>query len=169
MHQDNDLIIIGRIAGIYGVKGWVKVFSYTQPKENILNYSPWLLEQRGEKQSITVEAGRRHGKGIIAKLEHCDDRDQAAALLGADIAIRRDQLAALGTDEYYWADLIGLEVVNEQQDSLGKVVRLIETGANDVLVVKGQKETLIPFAQPQIIKSIDLVAGRIVADWEADY
>ena len=80
-----------------------------------------------------------------------------------------EQLAALDTDEYYWADLIGLEVFNEQQDLLGKVVRLMETGANDVLVVEGKKETLIPFAQPEIIKSVDLAAGKIIADWEADY
>ena len=169
MHQDHDLIVIGRIAGIYGVKGWVKVFSYTQPKENILNYSPWLLKQEVEWQSVTVEVGQQHGKGIIAKLDCCDDRDQAAAMLGTDIAIRHEQLARLGPQEYYWADLIGLEVFNEQQDQLGTVVRLMETGANDVLVVEGQKETLIPFAQPQIIKSVDLAAGKIIADWKAEY
>ena len=169
MHQDHDLIVIGRITGIYGVKGWVKVFSHTQPKENILNYSPWLLKQGGEWQSVTVEAGQQHGKGLIAKLDHCGDRDQAAVMIGSDIAIRQEQLATLDDNEYYWADLIGLEVFNEQQDLLGKVVRLMETGANDVLVVEGQKETLIPFAQPEIIKSVDLAAGKIIADWEADY
>jgi len=169
MQTDHDLIVIGRITGIYGVKGWVRVFSHTQPKENILIYTPWLLGRKGNWQAVALEDGRQHGKGIIAKLEHCDDRDQAADMVGQDIAIKQKQLASLDADEYYWADLIGLEVVNERQERLGKVLRLIETGANDVLVVTGQKDILIPFARPQIIKSIDLETGIIVVDWEADY
>lgn len=169
LQADHDVIVIGRITGIYGVKGWVRVFSHTQPKENILIYSPWLLGSKGNWQTVALEDGRQHGKGIIAKLGHCDDRDQAADMIGQDIAIKQEQLASLDANEYYWVDLIGLEVVNERQQHLGKVLRLIETGANDVLVVAGQKEILIPFARPHIIKSIDLESGRIVVDWEADY
>ena len=166
---DHDIIVIGRITGIYGVKGWVRVFSHTQPKENILNYSPWLLGKGGTWQTVVLKDGRQHGKGIIAKIEHCDDRDEAAGMIGQDIAIRHEQLEALDANEYYWVDLIGLDVVNQKQERLGKVLRLLETGANDVLVVAGQKEILIPFARPQIIKSIDLETGRIVVDWEADF
>lgn len=169
MRLDDDLVVIGRISGIYGVKGWVKVFSHTQPKENILNYSPWLLDNGGDWRSVKLVAGKKHGKGIIARLEDCDDRDLAATMIGQDIAIRQAQLAALEAGEYYWADLVGLEVVNIKQEPLGKVVRLIETGANDVLVVGEQEEILIPFVQPQIIKSVDLDTGRILADWEVDY
>ena len=90
-------------------------------------------------------------------------------MIGQDIAIRHEQLEALDANEFYWVDLIGLDVVNQKQERLGKVLRLFETGANDVLVVAGQKEILIPFALPQIIKSIDLETGRIVVDWEADF
>lgn len=169
---DRDLVMIGRISGVYGVKGWVRVFSYTQPKENILNYSPWLIKHRqGEEwQDISLEDGRSHGKGIIAKLEGVTDRDQATALMDTEIAIRQEQLAALGKNEFYWADLIGLAVFNQDNLPLGKVAKLIETGANDVLVVKGvEEEILIPFAIPQVIKDCDLEAGRIVVDWQPDY
>lgn len=169
MRLDSDPIVVGRISGVFGVKGWVKVFSHTQPKENILTYSPWLLKQnQNEWQEVDLVAGHRQGKGIVASLEGCTDRDQAAALKGADIAIRNEQLASLAKDEFYWADLIGLTVLNQENLLLGKVESLIETGANDVLVVKGEQEVLIPFAMPQIIKQIDLDAGQMIVDWQPE-
>ncbi|HID81212.1 MAG TPA: ribosome maturation factor RimM [Chromatiales bacterium] len=162
-------MVVGRITGVFGVKGWVKVFSHTQPKENILTYSPWLLKQnQNEWQEVDLVAGHRQGKGIVASLEGCTDRDQAAALKGADIAIRNEQLASLAKDEFYWADLIGLTVLNQENLLLGKVESLIETGANDVLVVRGEQEVLIPFAMPQIIKQIDLDAGQMIVDWQPE-
>ncbi len=127
--------------------------------------------KRGEWQETPLLAGRKQGKGIIASIEGCTDRDQATLLQGAEIAIRSEQLAVLGENEYYWADLIGLDVYNQEDLLLGRVERLVETGANDVLVVKGkdEREILIPFALPQIIKQVDLEMGRMVVDWQPDY
>jgi 16S rRNA processing protein RimM len=162
-------ITVGRLQGVYGVKGWFKVYSYTEPRENILKYTHWLIRLNGGQwQDFRLDQGRLHGKGVVAHLGTIDDRDQAAALLGAEVAVHRNQLAPLAKDEYYWTDLIGLTVVNLQNQQLGKVTSLLETGANDVLVVQGEGESLIPWAIPDIVKSVDLQTGTIAVDWQAE-
>jgi len=113
--------------------------------------------------------GRQHGKGIVAHLQDCDDRDQAQVLMGYEIGIRRDQLPATAPGEYYWSDLQGLEVINLDGDALGTVDHLIETGANDVLVVKGDRERLIPFIREQVVISVDLDKGEIRVDWDKEF
>jgi 16S rRNA processing protein RimM len=145
------------------------VYSYTQPRENIIQYQPWQLNQGGDWQPRQVAEGRRHGKGVIARLAGCEDRDQAMLLMDSEIGIRRDQLPAPGPGEYYWSDLQGLEVVTEKGESLGRVDHLIETGANDVLVVKGDRERLIPFVMQQVVTRVDLGAGTIQVDWDKDF
>ncbi len=160
---------MGRISGVYGVKGWVRVFSWTQPRENIMVYQPWYLRRDGEWQPRRVAEGQRHGKGMIARLSECQDRDQALALMDYDIGVRRDQLAPTAPGEYYWHELIGLAVVNLQDEALGTVDHLLETGAHDVLVVRGERERLIPFALRHIVKRVDLQAGVIQVDWDKDY
>jgi len=160
-------ILVGKLSGVYGVKGWVKVFSYTQPKENILGYKDWLLQANEQWTATKVVAGKVHGKGIIARLEGCDDRDQAAALTGIEIGVRPEQLAQLPENEFYWAELIGLEVVTEDGLAFGKVVKLMETGANDVLVTA--TDCMIPFARPEIVKAVDLDKGEILVDWVNEY
>ncbi len=160
---------MGHIAGIHGVRGWVKIHSHTSPRENILNYNPWLLDLEGQGwQARELLGGRRQGKGVVARIEGIDDREQARALIGTEIAIRREQLPPLGEGEYYWHELIGLRVVNLQDVELGTVDHLFETGANDVLVLRGQRERLIPYAVGPIVKDIDLVAGRMRVDWQED-
>ncbi len=166
MTADCEHVIVGRISGIYGVKGWVKVFSYTEPRENILNYTPWMVRRGGQWLTLALRAGRRQGQGIIARLEQYHDRDQARGLIGADIAIRRDQLADAGPGEYYWVDLIGLRVRNVRGEDLGRVDHLLETGANDVLVVRGKKEILIPYVRDDVVTGIDLEAGVMTVDWD---
>lgn len=165
--QDN--IIVGRINGFYGVKGWVKVFSHTKPLENILSYSPWLVKIKGKWCELRLVDGRAHGKGIIAQLEGYNDRDQAAVLVGADVAIDKEQLSQPEEGEYYWADLVGLDVVNCEGVSLGTVDHLIETGANDVLVIKGEQEHLVPFVQGSYVLNIDLQDKVIRVDWDPDF
>jgi 16S rRNA processing protein RimM len=166
----NDYLVVGRISGLYGVRGWVKVFSHTQPRENILTYDHWFLQRSGKWVKQALENGRPHGKGIVAKLEGCDDRDAAAALMGTTIAISREQLPAAAQGEYYWADLVGLRVSNLEGVELGVVDHLLETGANDVLVVKqGTTERLIPFIQGQFVTEIDLAAGEMTVDWDPDF
>ncbi|HFD92374.1 MAG TPA: ribosome maturation factor RimM [Gammaproteobacteria bacterium] len=166
MTTDREHVVVGRVSGIYGVKGWVKVFSYTEPRENILKYSPWMVCRGGQWRPLALKMGRRQGSGIIAHLEGYDDRDQARALMGADIAVRRDQLADAGPGEYYWVDLIGLRVKTLQGEDLGRVDHLLETGANDVLVVRGKEEILIPYVRDDVVTGIDLEAGVMTVDWE---
>jgi 16S rRNA processing protein RimM len=161
--------MIGRISGLYGVRGWVKVFSYTSPITNILNYSPWQLCQHGQWRTLSVCEGRAHGKGIIARLESIPDRDEAARLLGAEIAVNREQLPPAPEGEYYWTDLIGLTVINREGVTLGQVDHLLETGANDVLVVKGERERLIPFLLELVVLEVDLAQRMLRVDWEEDF
>ena len=160
---------VGRISGIYGVKGWVRVYSYTQPRENILNYSPWLLYSGRQWRAVEVLEGRRQGAGVIARLAGCEDRDAARGLMETEIAVHRSQLASSGADEYYWVDLIGLRVVNLQGIDLGRVRGLLETGAHDVLVVNNGRERLIPYVRDAVVTAIDLEAGCLQVDWDADW
>lgn len=169
MTDSGNRIVLGRVTGLFGVRGWVKVFSNTQPREGIANYSPWQLRLGDEWRSFVVEQGQSQGKGVIVKLEGVDDRDAAAALMGADIAIWREQLPPPAEGEIYWADLEGLEVVTVAGQALGRVSHLLETGANDVLVVRGERERLIPFVRGQVVTEIDLDGGRLVVDWDPDF
>ena len=134
-----------------------------------MDYTPWQLCHHGQWQTINVQDGQLQGKKIVVSLENYTDCDQAAKLLGADVAIFREQLPSADPNEYYWSDLMGLTVVNQQQLCLGIVKHLLETGANDVLVVNGEKEYLIPFVQPQFITHVDLEKGMIYVDWETDF
>lgn len=162
-------VVLGRVSGLFGVRGWIKIFSDTSPRENILQYREWILTHRGESKNYVVEQGQRQGKGVIALLEGFSDRTAAEALVGAEISIRPDQLKPLQKDEYYWSDLIGCEVVNQQQVSLGEVVTLMETGANEVLVTEqGGKERLIPFVDPWVIR-VDLEQQQILVDWDETF
>jgi len=163
-------IIIGRINGLYGIHGWVKIYSYTSPITQILEYSPWQLCLKGQWQTLSMYEGKGHGKGIIARLDSSHDRDEAARLLGADIAIFRSQLPPISEDEYYWNDLIGLTVINHHGITLGTVDHLLETaGANDILAVKGNKEYLIPFVLERVILEVNLTQRIIRVDWDEDF
>jgi len=146
------------------------VFSFTQPRENILRYSPWILQKNNQTKEIKVVGGQRQGSNVVAELEGVLDRDAALELMGWEIFIRKDQLPKPQAGEYYWADLIGLEVVTTTGVNLGKVDHLMETGANDVLVVIDDKiERLIPFLQQQTVLKIDLAARSMVVDWDPDF
>jgi 16S rRNA processing protein RimM len=160
---------LGRIGGAYGVRGWVRLRSDTDPPEQIAAYSPWWLSRDGQWRRVEVQALRRQGAGLVAQLQGCTDRDQAAGLTGSEIAVERDLLPKPGEDEFYWADLIGLEVRTEQGGTLGRVEELLATGANDVLVVRGERERLIPFLRGQVVREVDLDAGRIVVDWDPEF
>ena len=161
-------VVLGRITGPFGVQGWVKVFSYTEPREAVLEYRNWLLSDSDEWRQETVAEGKRHGKTIIARLAGCDDRDQAAAFAGADIAVPRDEMPEAEEGCYYWSDLEGLRVVRKDGTDIGKVEYLIETGANDVMVVNGEQERLIPFVMDEVVLGVDLATGVITVDWDWD-
>ncbi|WKJ89663.1 ribosome maturation factor RimM [Methylomonas montana] len=166
----SDYLNVGQVSGVFGVKGWVKVYSFTDPRENILQYSPWILRKNNQIHEVKLLGGRRQGSLVVANLQDINDRDAAAELMGSDILILRQQLPKPDADEYYWADLIGLEVQNQEGCKLGKVDHLLETGANDVLVVvDGDIERLIPFLQQSTILKVDLDGGVIVVDWDPDF
>ncbi len=161
-------VILGRIAGLYGVRGWIKVYSYTEPREAVLEHKQWLLGQRGSWRTCNLLEGKRHGKGVIARIEGVDDRDTAADYIGFDIGVPREALPDTEPGEFYWTDLEGLRVVHRDGRDLGKVAYLLETGANDVLVTEGEQERLIPFVMNNVILDVDLAAGVITVDWEWD-
>lgn len=171
-HPESKYVVIGKITSAYGIKGWVKIYSYTDPVSNILNYPVWYLSSGTDPlhwREIAVIQGRPQGKFIVAQLAGINDRNQAELLHGTEIAIPRDQLPAAADGEYYWLDLLGLKVVNIQGIELGVISDIMETGANDVLVVQGERQRLIPYVMDEIIKQIDLQAGTLRVDWEADY
>jgi 16S rRNA processing protein RimM len=161
-------VVLGRITGVFGVKGWVKVLSYTDPHEAILGYNDWLLKRGDGWLTTAVEEGQAHGKAVIARLANIEDRDAAAELQDAIIAVPRERLPETAAGEYYWADLEGLRVVRRDGRALGRVAYLIATGANDVLVVNGDRECLIPFVMDEVVLDVDLAAGVISVDWEWD-
>lgn len=168
----DSMILLGKVSGLFGVKGWVKIHSDTEPRENILNYLPWYLEQDGQWQVMKLVAGKKHGKGLIAQFINCDDREVAVTLVGKRIAIKPEQLPPAEKGEYYWRDLQGLKVSNIEGIELGIISSMMETGANDVMVIRdteSKEERLIPFIQEQVIKEINLDEGWIVVDWDADF
>ncbi|MEN8260989.1 MAG: ribosome maturation factor RimM [Pseudomonadota bacterium] len=160
---------VGQIVGVFGIKGWVKINSFTRPKENILTYSPWYLVDGEASVERRIAEGNLHGKGIIVRLEGVSGREEAARFCGKGIYVRRSQLPAADVGEYYWADLVGLKVRTVSGQDLGTVDHLIETGANDVLVVKGERERLIPFLQERYVIDVDLMGGIITADWDPEF
>ena len=168
-----DVVIVGRIGGAYGVRGWVHVNSFTEPPENLLNYSPWLIAKGTDWKPFKPIVVKPHGRGFVAQFAEINNREQAQALCATDLGIARDALPGLDDEhEFYWRDLIGLKVVNADGRNLGSVSYLLETGPHDVLVIlDGERgdgesgaEVLIPFTA-QFVHSVDIVARRLEVDW----
>ena len=170
-HSASDrLLVMGQVTGPWGVKGWLKVMPYTETQDALLDYPVWQLRRTGaDWQPVRVLDGKPHGKGLVVQLEGCTDRDAAARLSPAEVAVWRRELPDTGSDEYYWSDLIGLRVETLDGETLGVVDHLIETGANDVLVVRGEQECLVPFLPGRVVKSVELEDGLIRVDWSTDY
>jgi 16S rRNA processing protein RimM len=137
--------------------------------DNILRYTPWILAQGKVRRAYRLIDGRAHGRGIVAQLEGLADRDVARRLIGAEIRVSRAQFAAPGEGRHYWSDLIGLRVVNEAGELLGVVDHLLQTGANDVMVLRGERRRLLPFVEGRIVRKVDVESGLITVDWELDY
>lgn len=166
MQEKSNHILVGRISGIYGIKGWVKIESYTRPPENIFLYSPWYVEKDNEQQKIKLLEGKNHGKGLIAMLENINDRDVARKFIDANISIMRSQLPELESGEYYWSDLLGMRVIDQKDNVLGQLQQIMETGANDVLVIEGEKRHLIPLIWDKYVLDVNQDKGTIRVDWE---
>jgi 16S rRNA processing protein RimM len=166
--QAQDVVIVGRIGGVYGVNGWLRVSSFTEPRDNLLTYQPWMLEQGDGWRTHPPTAVKPHGQGFIAQFPGINDRDGAARLTGKHIAVARAALPTPEEGEYYWRDLEGLTVW-QRGEALGVVQYLLDTGASPVLVVRGEaREVLIPFVDAHV-ENVDLAQGRIDVNWdEAD-
>lgn len=162
-------VVVGTIRGSYGVRGWVRVQSYTDPRRNILNYQPWYLVGHDLQQEHRLLAGREQGDKIVALLEGITDPERARELRGVDILVDRGAFPEPAEGEFYWIDLIGLRVRNLVGIDLGVVRDLMATGANDVLIVSGDRERLIPFIQGSTVLRVDQDVGEIVVDWDAEF
>jgi 16S rRNA processing protein RimM len=170
-----EKILVGKINAVYGLKGWVKVYSYTDPKEQIFAYVPWTLKRGSKTQQIKIEKGKVHGKGLVVLAEGFVDRTEAESLIGNEIWVDKELIPDLADGDYYWAQLEGLNVLNQAGELLGTVSHLLETGANDVLVVAATKESiddkerLIPYVENEVVLNIDLEANEILVAWQADF
>jgi 16S rRNA processing protein RimM len=159
---------MGRITAPFGIKGWIKLQTYTQAPENLLAYPTWWVGSEGDWQQNRLEQGQVQNAAVVAKLAGCEDRDAAALYRGKQVAIPRDAFPQPAANEFYWSDLVGLRVVNAQGEDLGTVNEVLGTGANDVLVVQGERERLIPFTEITVTQ-VDVPGGIIHVDWEADF
>lgn len=158
-------VTLGRVSGMYGIRGWVRVYSWSEPREGILDYPRWWLGTARHEQA-PIE-GRRHGHGVVARLAGIEDRDAVRSLLGADIAVPRSALAS--GEGFYWVDLIGLAVENRDGVALGRIGGHIETGGHDVMVVAdGRCERLIPWAPGVYVDQVMLGEGRVIVDWNPE-
>lgn len=161
-------IELGRISGLHGAQGWLKVFSYTKPRAEILNYSAWIVSQRDIARTFHLLSGKEQGKNILAQLKGIHTREDATLLVESTIEVELSQLRPLKKGQYYFAQLVGLEVVNIQGCNFGVIEDLIQTGSNDVLVVKGGSEILIPYIASQVIKDVDLKNRKMLVDWDLE-
>lgn len=166
-NTSDEYVIVGKLGSTYGIHGWLKVYSYTGVAVDILQYQPWYLKQNDGWQAIEVKAGRQHGKVVIARLADNESPEQARQLTGKTIAIKRSQLPALKKNEYYWTDLEGLTVIDQNGKELGNIAYLVETGANDVIVIRvNGKEHAIPYLPGKVVTRIDLENKVMYVDWD---
>jgi 16S rRNA processing protein RimM len=175
--ESGDWLAVGKITGCYGLQGWVKIHSYTEPGENFLSFGRWKICRRGVFEPIEFDRGRRHGKGLVAHIAGVDDRTLAEAYQGLEVLAPEENLPRLEEGDFYWYQLQGLRVWcldGENRLLLGEVDYLIETGANDVLVVRAaegsidDRERLIPYLPGDVVTRVDLEQGEIEVDWFPD-
>ena len=188
MSAGEELVVIGRLLAPYGLKGWMKVYSFTEPMENLLDYSVCQLQRSGDQaqcsgdqtaQQVEIEAGRPHGKGLVIKLRGVETPEQARLYTNAELAVPVSQMPVLEQGDYYWRQLEGLQVVAQfdggDAQLLGRVDHLLETGANDVLAVVpcegsiDQRERLVPWLPERVVLKVDLDAGVICVDWDPEF
>jgi len=162
-------ILLGRVDGAFGVRGELKLYSWTAPRDALFRYQPWILRSGESEREVSGVHGRDTTKTVIARFPGVETREDAEALAGTEIWVPRERLPPPGPGEYYWVDLEGLAVETTEGVSLGAVSHLFETGANDVMVVEGERQRLLPFVTGQVIVSVDFDSRRIVVDWDPDF
>lgn len=163
-----ELVMMGRIIGLFGTRGWLKIHSFTRPRSNLFEYRDWWVGQPGQWRTYQLSDHKVNGSTLLGVLAEITGREHAVALLKASIAIPRAALRQPSVGEYYWSDLLGAVVVNRDGVALGEIKRLVEAGDHDVMVVRGAREYLIPFVAQIYVLSVDLGARRILVDWHVD-
>jgi 16S rRNA processing protein RimM len=170
MNDPTRRILVGRIHGAFGVRGELKLESLTEPPSNLIRYQPWILRDAlGREREVSGARARSGGKGLIGTLPGIDDRDAAEALRGAELYVLRSALPPPNDGEFYWIDIEGLRVFNLDGVDFGRAAHVFPNGANDVMLVKGDRERMIPFVRPDFVRELDFDNGRIVVDWDADF
>jgi 16S rRNA processing protein RimM len=169
--KDNERrILLGRVVGAFGVRGEIKLESWTEPRSAIFRYQPWILRSaNGQESTLEGARGRDTGKHLVARFPGIEDRDTVEAMHGTEVFVARSALPPPSADEYYWVDLEGLDVKTVEGVALGQVSHLFSTGANDVVVVRGDRERMIPFVVPEFVKSVDFEANLVVVDWDPEF
>ena len=174
--EQQRIEVVGKLGSTYGIRGWLRIYSSTEQAERIFNYQLWFLKIKGEWQPTELENWRHHNHEIIVKLKGVDDREAAQILANVEIGVDLSVFPELEEGDYYWHDLIGCSVVNLEGYTMGTVTEMMETGSNDVLVVKantkdafGKQERLIPFLYEQVVKRVDLTTKTIEVDWDAGF
>lgn len=160
-------ILLGHVVGVHGVRGWLKIHSCTDPRDAIFDYQPWLLGDAG--MAIEVLEGKAGGKYLLARLDGVNTRDEADAVSGQKIEVERHALPLLDSSQFYWNDLVGLKVINQDGTALGNIIDMLATGANDVMVVSGERERLIPFVMDVYVMQVDLEQGFVKVDWDPEF
>jgi len=167
-HLEEKKLLVGKINGFFGVQGWVKIFSYTKPRKNILEYQPWYFVDNETYKVIEITSGREQSKTIVAQVKGINNRDEALQLIGKNLYINKDQLPELDNDAHYWHELTGFRVINKNEVDLGIVDYLVDTGSNHVLVTKGETEHWIPYIEPFLV-SVDKYKKVISVDWDENF
>ncbi|MBC8944351.1 MULTISPECIES: ribosome maturation factor RimM [Xenorhabdus] len=171
-----DPIVLGKLGSAYGIRGWLRVFSSTEQAEDIFEYQPWFIQRAGQWQHIELETWKYHNQDMIIKIKGVDDREAANLLTNCELVVDSSKLPKLEAGDYYWKDLMGCQVINTAGYNLGTVQDMMETGSNDVMVIKanlkdafGIKERLVPFLDGQVIKKVDLATKTIEVDWDPGF
>lgn len=174
--SEQKIEVVGKLGSTYGIRGWLRLYSSTEQSESIFDYQPWFLKIKEQWQQVELESWRYHNNDLIVKLVGVDERESAQLLTNVEIGVDLNTFPELSEGDYYWLDLIGCQVVNLDGYSMGVVTELMETGSNDVLVVRanskdafGKQERLIPFLDEQVVKRVDLATKTIEVDWDAGF
>lgn len=165
--RSGDAVVLGRIGAPFGVQGWVKVTSYTDPPEGIVDFPSWELVRAGRSERRAVLDWKRAGRAVAVQLDGVATRDDAQALTGTEVQVDRDELPPTGSGEFYWHDLLGLEAANVADVPLGRIEQILELPAHPVLVLRGERERLVPLV-PERLVQVDLESGRLTLDWHPD-
>lgn len=167
--DSDDWVVVGRFGRVHGLKGYITVHSFTEPRDNILQYSPWHTAHNQQWHALDLQEVSARNKDILVKIEGYADCDQVAKFTNADIAVRREQLPGLSSGEFYWHQLTGMQVINLQNVVLGTLTEMMATGSNDVMVVDGDRRHLVPYLPEHTVVKVDLLQNRITVDWDADF